>query len=67
MPCNCNMEDSSASSQHQNGCEMNARRSSTGQNGHHHPHRKLFQDNGHEDEVKESKPEEPVDRDTVRL
>lgn len=53
MP-NCKMEDSSG-------------RSSTGENGHHHPHRRLFQeDNGHE-EVKQSCPDEPVDRDTVRL
>ena len=65
MPCNCKVKESSASTEHQNGCEMNAHRSSSAQNGHHNPHRKLFQDTVHE-EVKDNAVE-AEDRDAVRL
>lgn len=66
MPCNCEVEGSSESSEHQNGCEKNDRRSSTGHvNGHHHSHRKLFPDDGHEDTMN-GDAEQAVARETVR-
>lgn len=64
MPCNCKVEDPGVFSQHQNGCELNVLRHSTGQNGHHHPHRKTFDE---EEEIKENYLDESVDRETVRL